>query len=55
MAGTLDEKEVEASLEMAALRYLKRHNQLPQNVAEALNPATTPEQKHELAMSWMNG
>jgi len=55
MAGTLDEKEVEAALEMAALRYLKKNNQLPRNVAEALSPTATPEQKHELAISWMNG
>lgn len=55
MAGTLDEKEVEAALEMAVLRYLKRHNQLPRNVTEAFRTEATSEQKHELAMSWMNG
>ena len=55
MDGALDEKEVEAALEMAALRYLKKNNQLPQNAAEAFKPSTTLEQKRALAMSWVNG
>lgn len=54
-AGSLDEKEVEAALEMAALRYLKRRNQLPKNVTDAFRNGITLDEKLELAKSWMNG
>ena len=53
-AGLLDKREVEAALEMAALRYLKRRNQLPRNVTDAFGNGVTLEKKHELAMTWMN-
>ncbi len=53
-AGTLDIKEVEAALEMATLRYLKRRNQLPPNVTDAFGNGVTLEKKQELAMTWMN-
>jgi hypothetical protein len=51
---SFEEKEVEAALDYAVLRYLKRHNQLPPNIKSAFDPGNTLELKRELAMVWMN-
>ena len=53
-AGTLDAKEVDAAVEVAVLRYLKRYNRLPDNVTDAFKQDVTLERKRELARSWMN-
>ena len=53
-AGSLDEKEVDAGIEMAVLRYLKKSNRLPRNITDAFAQGVTLEQKRELAVVWMN-
>lgn len=53
--GSLQEKEIEISLDYAVLRYLKRYNQLPRNIREAFKPGVTLQEKHELAMTWVSG
>lgn len=52
---SLVEREVEAALDYAVLRYLKRHNQLPPNIKAAFSPGNTVELKRDLATAWMNG
>ncbi len=52
-AGALDEKEIETSLDYAVLRYLKRHNRLPPNAADAFKPGVTLEDKRDLARQWV--
>jgi hypothetical protein len=52
--SVLDKREVDAALNLAALRYLKRHNQLPPNVKTAFRNGVTAEEQRELAMTWMN-
>ena len=52
--GVLDKREVEAALNLAVLRYLKRNNQLPPNVTTAFRNGITAEEQRELALSWMN-
>ena len=54
-AGSLDEKEVDAVLEVAVLRYLKRRNRLPENVTDAFRQGVTLEEKQDLARTWVNG
>ena len=51
---TIDPKEVDALLDYAALKYLKRHNKLPPTAKEALGENTSLEKKRELALSWVN-
>ncbi len=53
--GELDEKEVDAALEMAVLRYLKRRNRLPGNVTDAFRQGVTLEEKQALVQAWVNG
>ena len=50
----LDRREVDAALNLAVLRYLKRNNQLPPNVKAAFRNGITLEEQQELAMMWMN-
>jgi len=54
LPGSLDEKEVDLTLELAVLRYLKRYNRLPGNITDAFDPGVTTDRKKELALSWMN-
>lgn len=49
----LHAKEVNASLEYAVLRYLKRHNQLPKNASKAFGKEVTLEDKRALAEEWI--
>ena len=51
---SLEAKEVEAALDYAVLRYLKRHNQLPPNIKDAFSPGNTLDKKRDLAMAWLN-
>jgi hypothetical protein len=51
---SFEAREVEAALDYAVLRYLKRHNQLPPNIKDAFDPGNTLELKRKLAMAWMN-
>jgi len=55
IAGSLDEKEVDITLELSVLRYLKRNNRLPGNRTDAFAQGVTLERKRELALSWLNG
>lgn len=50
----IDPIEVDALLDYAALRYLKRTNKLPPTAQEALGENTSLERKRELALSWVN-
>lgn len=48
----LGEQEADAALEYAALRYLKKHNQLPKNASSAFRNGVTLEEKNALAREW---
>jgi hypothetical protein len=50
---SLDVAEVDAALEYAVLRYLKRHNQLPKNASKAFGNGVTLEEKRALAEEWI--
>lgn len=52
--GALDEKEIEAALEYGVLRYLKKHNQLPKDVARLFRSDITLTEKKQLGQSWAN-
>ena len=52
--GTWDEQEVEASLDYAVLKYLKKHNQLPKNIGKAFRQDVSLEDKRNLAQEWFN-
>ena len=52
--GELEEREVEAALDYAVLRYLKKHNQLPKDAMLALRGDATLETKKILAQKWAN-
>jgi hypothetical protein len=54
LPGTWDAKEVEAALDYAALKYLKKYNQLPKNAPQAFRQGTTLEDKRQLARQWAN-
>ena len=53
--SNLDDKEVEAALDYAVLKYLKKHNTLPKNITAAFQPDVTLEEKRALAMAWISG
>ena len=48
------EKEMDAALDVAVLRYMKRYARLPADVARIFDPEMTLEDKHSLAVSWLN-
>jgi hypothetical protein len=48
------DKEVSVLLDFAGLRYLKNHNQLPQNVPQAFDNATSAREKTNIAIEWFN-
>lgn len=50
----VDPVEVDALIDLGILKYLSKHNRLPDNVAEALNAATSLEEKRDIAMVWAN-
>ena len=50
--GTWDEVEVEAALDYAILRYLKKHNQLPADAPKAFQPGVSLEMKKVIAQRW---
>lgn len=54
IVGSLDEREVEITLEVAVLRYLKRRNHLPGNITDVFSPGVTQAKKKELALTWLN-
>lgn len=53
--GTWESYEADCAIDLAVLRYLKRNNQLPRNVADVFKPDITVEEKLNLASSWING
>lgn len=52
--GTWDEQEVDASLDYAVLKYLKKHNQLPKNIGNAFRTDVSLDDKRKLAQEWFN-
>ncbi len=50
--GELDGKEVEAAVDYAALKYLKKYNRLPPNIAALFKTNVTLEDKKNLAQQW---
>ncbi len=54
VVGTYDTKEIEYLLDMAALRHLKKYNQLPRNVVDAFGQSITTAEKKDLALVWLN-
>ena len=51
-AGALDAKEVEAAVDYAALKYLKKYNRLPPNAPEVFRQGVTLDEKKSLAQQW---
>jgi hypothetical protein len=52
LPGALDVKEVEAAVDYAVLKYLKKHNRLPSNIGIILEQGTTLDEKKALAQQW---
>lgn len=52
--GTWEIKEVEAALDYAALRYLKKHNHLPKDAVRIFSGQATLEEKRATAQRWAN-
>ena len=50
--GNWETQEVEAALDYAVLKYLKKHNQLPKDAMQIFSKETTLEQKKEMAQRW---
>lgn len=50
----IDPKEVDALLEYAVLKYLRRHNHLPSDASAALHEGASWELKRDLALKWIN-
>lgn len=49
-----DPIEVDALIDYAILKYLKKYNRLPQNASVVVQESTTWEQKREVAIEWAN-
>lgn len=54
-AGTLDSALIEAGLDFAVLKYLKKRGNLPSNITKVFRGDTTLEDKFELSQAWMVG
>lgn len=50
----IDPIEVDALVDYAVLKYLKKYNKLPQNASVVVQEGATWEQKREAAMGWVN-
>ena len=50
----LGNKEMEATVDLAVLRFLKNRGRLPENVGEIIHPDTSEERKMELARNWFS-
>jgi hypothetical protein len=50
--GALDAKEVEAAVDYAVLKYLKKYNKLPSNAGMLSKQGITLEEKKALAQQW---
>lgn len=53
-AGSLDAQEVETAVDYAALKYLKKFNQLPRDAAKVFAPGVTLDDKRKCAETWIN-
>lgn len=52
--GSLDADEVEAAVDYAALRYLKKFNRLPKDAPIVFSQGVTLEEKRKCAETWIN-
>jgi len=52
--GSLDAQEVEAAVDYAVLKYLKKFNQLPRDAAKVFAPGVTLDDKRTCAEAWIN-
>ena len=50
--GTWEQVEAEAFIDLAVLKYMKKHNQLPSDITSLFAPGVSPEQKQVLAKKW---
>lgn len=50
----IDPIEVDALVDYAVLKYLKKYNRLPNNASVVVQEGATWEQKREAAMGWVN-
>jgi len=53
VVGTYDQREVDAMVDVAVLRYLKKYNQLPKELPQVLQPHLSLEEKKAFAVRWM--
>lgn len=51
--GTLELLEVDCALDLAVLRYLRKHNHLPRDLPKVFHPKTALEEKRALASHWL--
>jgi len=51
-AGAYEKREVQAALDYAVLKYLKKYNRLPPTAPQAFAPGVTLEEKRTLAEEW---
>jgi len=54
VVGTFDKQEVDAMLDVAVLRHLRKHNQLPKDLPRVFQQGLTEEDKKALAVRWMS-
>ena len=54
VVGTYDKQEVEAMVDVAVLRHLKKYNQLPKDLLDGLRPGLSLEAQKAYAVRWMS-
>lgn len=54
VVGTYNKREVDAMLDLAVLRHLKKHNRLPSDLPTVFSQGMTLDEKKALAIRWMN-
>ncbi len=54
-SGILDTALIEAGLDFAVLKYLKKRGNLPSNIRNVFHGETTLQDKFELSQAWMVG
>lgn len=52
--GSLDKKSIEAAVDYAVLKYMKKYNRLPTNITALFSSEITLEQKLRLAERWVS-
>ena len=52
--GTYDAQEVDAMLDLAVLRHLRKYNRLPRDLPQVFRQGITLEETRELSLRWIS-